>query len=179
MLTELYAVAVFAAEAPAHEGGIPEWIPRAVNLAIFLAFLYFVLRKPMASYFDTRTKEIKEGLERAQREKAEAEAKLAEVEQRIANLEQEGARIQAEAADEAAAEHERIRARAREEAEKIAQAAEREIGGALKLARADLQKFVAEKAIELAEATIRAEMSDADRERLLADYAGQLTEVKK
>ena len=70
-------------------------------------------------------------------------------------------------------------ARTDEEIRKIAEAAERDIDGALKAARAELQKFVAEKAVEIAESQIRSEMNDADRKRMLDQYADQLVEVKK
>lgn len=174
---ELFSV--FVAAAATTEGGIPEWIPKSVNLAIFLGFIYFILRKPMANFFAGRSAAIVADLERAKRERDEAEAKLAEVDARLAKLEAEKQQIRAEAESEAEAEHARIVARTEEEARKIGEAAEREIEGALKLARADLQRFAAEKAVELAEVQIRGEMSEADRKRLIGNYAEQLEEVKK
>jgi ATP synthase F0 subunit b len=167
------AVLLLAAEA-AHEGGIPEWIPRVVNLAIFLGFLYFLLRKPMAAFFETRRAAIVADLEKAKREKAEADAKLAEVEARLSRLSAEQAEIRAEAEREAEAESARVAARAEEEARKIAETAGREIEGALKAARADLQRFAAEKAVDLAETKIRAEMNDEDRRRMVDRYAAEI-----
>ena len=178
MIANVYSFLLFAQAEGAHEGGIPEWVPKTVNLAIFLGFLYFILRKPMASFFEARRNAIIADLEKAKREKTEAESKLAEVEARLSRLATEQDAIRAEAQTEAEAEHARIVARAEDEAQKIAETAEREVGGALKTARADLQKFVAEKAVELAEATIRSEMTDADRRRIVDKYADQL-EVSK
>jgi F-type H+-transporting ATPase subunit b len=173
MLATLYSAVFVAAGA----GG--EWLPKTVNLAIFLAFLYFLLRKPMAAFFASRSKAIVADLERAKRERDEAEAKLAEVDARLSKLAAERDQIRAEAEREAEAELARLSARTEEDARKIAETAEREIDGALKAARADLQRFAAEKAVELAEAQIRGEMSDEDRKRLIGDYADQLDEVKK
>ena len=173
MLSTIYLLALQAAEG-AHESGVPEWIPKAVNLAIFLAFLYWLLRKPAANFFAARSAAIVNDLERAKREKDEAEAKLATVEQRLARLAAEQAEIRAEAEREAEAEHARLLASADEEAARIAETAGREIDGALKTARAELQRFAAEKAVDLAEATIRAEMTDDDRKRMVDEYAQQI-----
>jgi F-type H+-transporting ATPase subunit b len=163
-------------------GGDSPWLneaARAVNIGIFLLILFLLLRKPMSKFFDGRLQQIKTDLERAQREKAAAEAKLAEVEARLAKLDVEQARINAEAQAEAEAEHARIAARTDEETLKIAETAEREIGAALKSARADLQRFVAEHAVLLAEGAIRAELNDEDRARMLEQYTAQLQGVRK
>ncbi len=174
MLAAFYTLAFLAAEGAHEGGGIPEWIPKTVNLAIFLGFLYFILRKPAATFFQTRREAIVADLEKAKREKGEAEAKLAEVEQRLAKLDAETAAIRADSEREAEAEHARIAARAEEEARKIGETAEREIEGALKAARADLQRFAAEKAVDLAEATIRGELNDADSKRMVEQYATEI-----
>jgi F0F1-type ATP synthase membrane subunit b/b' len=166
----------------AESGGsslLMEYLPKIVNLAIYVGILVFILRKPMIAFFETRRSAILEDLNRAQLEKVEAQAKLAEVEARLAKLEDEQTEIRNSAMAEADAEAARMSARTDEEIRKIAEAAERDIDGALKAARADLQKFVAEKAVEIAESQIRSEMNDADRKRMLDQYADQLVEVKK
>lgn len=175
MFSMLFTLSLVLAEG----GGVPEWVPRTVNLAIFLGFLYFLLRKPAAAFFEARSKQITDALSKAKVEKEAAEAKLAEVEKRLANLASEQAGIRVEAEREAEAEHERIRVRTDEEVRKISETAGREIGSALKTAQADLQRFVAEKAVELAEATLRSEITDADRKRIVTEYADQLEGVTK
>jgi F0F1-type ATP synthase membrane subunit b/b' len=173
MLAAVYMLAMQAAES-AHESGVPGWLPKTVNLAIFLGFLYFLLRKPAANFFATRSAAIVEELEKAKREKAEADAKLAEIEARLSRLAADQEQIRAESEREAEAEEARIAARAEEDARKIAETTEREIDGALKVARADLQRFAAEKAVDIAEATIRAEITDDDRKRMVDQYAAQI-----
>jgi F0F1-type ATP synthase membrane subunit b/b' len=170
-------LALQAAET-AHEGGLPGWIPQLVNLAIFVAILSYILRKPMTSFFETRRAAILAELEKAKREKNDAEAKLAEVEARLSRLEADQAEIRAESEREAEAEYARVIARAEQEARTIAETADREIESALKAARADLQRFAAEKAVDLAEATIRSEMNDADRSRMVEQYAAQIGGTK-
>ena len=171
-------VLTLAAAGAGGESLLMEYLPKIFNLVVYVGILYFVLRKPMTTFFETRRSAILEELNRAQREKAEAQEKLAEVEARLAKLEDEQNEIRKVAVAEADAEEARIAARTDEEIRKIAEAADREIDGALKAARADLRKFVAERAVEIAESQIRTEMSDADRQRMLDQYAEQLVEVK-
>ena len=179
MIASLYNLALLAAAAEGGGSSIPEWIPKAFNLALVLGFLYLVIRKPMAAFFETRRSAIVADLEQAKRDKQAAEARLAEVDARLARLAAEQTEIRAEAEREAEAEQARVAARAEDDARKIAETAEREIGGALKSARADLQRFAAEKATELAEGMIRAEMTDADRQRMVEQYAAELGGVNK
>jgi F-type H+-transporting ATPase subunit b len=177
MTASLYIALLAAAEGGA--SAVPEWIPKAFNLALVLGLIYFLVRKPMANFFATRSAAILAELDRAKRDRDLAQSRLAEVETRLSRLAAEQAEIRAEAEREAEAEHARIAARAEEEAQKVAETAEREIAGALKVARADLQRFAAEKAAELAEGMIRAEMTDEDRKRMVEQYAAELGEVKK
>lgn len=174
----MMAIATTLVAAAGGSSLLMEYLPKIVNLAIYIGILVFILRKPMMTFFETRRKAILEELNRAQRDKTEAQAKLAEVEARLAKLEDEQTEIRNSALVEADAEAARMSARTDEEIRKIAEAADRDIDGALKAARADLQKFVAEKAVEIAESQIRSEMGDADRARLLEQYADQLVEVK-
>ncbi len=178
IMSMLIALALQTPE-PETIGGTPEWVPRSVNLAIFLIFLYFVLRKPLASFFAARAASITAGIDKAKLEKQAAEAKLREVESRLEQLGAEQARIRAEAEAEAASEAKRVAARAEEEAAKIAETAGREIDGALKNAKAELQRFAAEKSVELAESLIRSEITDADGRKMVDDYAAQLEGVKR
>ena len=175
----MIAFALTLLAAAGGESLLMEYLPKVVNLLIYAGILYFILRKPMTTFFETRRSAILEELNRAQNEKAAAQEKLAEVEVRLAKLEDEQAEIRRMAEAEAEAEAGRIASRTDEEVRKIAEAADREIDGALKSARADLQKFVAQKAVEIAESQIRSQMTDEDRKRMLDQYAEQLVEVKK
>lgn len=178
MTSAILLLALQEHAAAAHESAVPEWLPQVVNLVVFLGILAFVLRKPATAFFETRRAAIAADLDRAKREKSEAQAKLAEVEARLSKLAAEQDAIRAEADREAEAEHGRIAARAEEEARKIAETAGREIDGALKAARADLQRFAAEKAVDLAEATIRSEMNDGDSARMVERYAAEIGGAK-
>jgi len=168
---------LFYLETETHASFINPVLAKAINLAIFLTFLYFILRKPMAQFFRDRAEGIRAQLKRAEREKQEALAKLKEVEERLSKLDSEVARIRTEAEREAEAEYQRVIAGANEDAEKLRQLARREIEAAAKTARLELKAFVAEKTVELAESIIKREIRDEDDNRLITDYVKELEEV--
>jgi F-type H+-transporting ATPase subunit b len=142
-------------------------IPKAVNLVIFFTILYFLLRKPTRDFFRERYNEIRAGLDRAAREKAEAEAKMRELDARLSRLDADIAEIKEQARREAEAERERIAAAARAEAEKLHATARREIEAAKQTALVELRRHAAEQAVALAEQAIRRELTPADDARLL------------
>ncbi|MCS6884294.1 MAG: hypothetical protein RMM17_08585 [Acidobacteriota bacterium] len=160
-------------------GGGYGTLPKAINLAIFLAFMIFILRKPMADFFNSRRASIKDELRRALEEKEAAEAKLRLVEDKLLFLNEEIERMRAEAEREAAAEYERLIKQAEEEAERIRLAARREIESAVKLAKQQLREFAAEKSIELASAILTKELRPRDDDRLLDEFAKELEGVQK
>ena len=57
--------------------------------------------------------------------------------------------------------------------------AQREIAGAMKLARTELRTFVAEQSVELAEAMIRRDIRPEDNQRMLNKYIDELSEVQR
>ena len=157
---------------------VAAWIPKAVNLAIFLAFLYYLLRKPTREFFRQRFQDIRAALENAAKEKAAAETKLAEINARLNRLDAELGEIRAQTEREAAAERERIEATAREDAEKLRLLAQHEIEAAKKTALVELRQFAAEKSVELAEQIIRRELTPADDARLFQRLGEEIQRAK-
>lgn len=154
-------------------------LPRAFNLLLFLAVMFFILRKPITEALKTRRESIKEELKRARAEKEAAEAKLRTVEERLARLDQEIDEIKAEAEKEAQAEYGRLVRQAEMEAEQLKAAAQREIESAMKIARMQLREFVAEKSVELASQMLAKDIRPKDDERLLEEFTKELEEVRK
>lgn len=142
-------------------------IPRAVNVAIFFTILYLLLRKPTREFFAARFQKIRAALDRAAREKAEAQARIKAIDERLAQLDQETARIKDTARQEAAAETERLKAQTQAEIEKIRDTARREIEAAKQTALVELRQFTATNAVTLAEQMIRRELTPADDAALL------------
>jgi F-type H+-transporting ATPase subunit b len=154
---------------------------RVINIVVFALLLVYILRKKIGigKVFDNRAASIVKELQQAKHDKEEALKQLAEVEARLSRLDQEVADIRLEAEREASREAERIREAAEADAQKIRLAASREIEGAMKAARSELRSFVAEQAVQMAEATIRQEIRPADASGMLTRYAEELGEVKR
>jgi F-type H+-transporting ATPase subunit b len=142
-------------------------IPRAVNVAIFFGILYFLLRKPTREFFAQRFAHIRSMLERAAKEKAEAQARIKTIDQRLAQLDSEVARIKETARQEAAAESARLKAQTEAEIEKIRDTARREIEAAKQTALVELRQFTAANTVARAEQIIRRELTPADDAALL------------
>jgi len=157
----------------------PGW--RVINLLVFAAVLayIFVKKVKIGELLDKRASTIKHDLEQAKLAEEKAEKQLAEIEARLSRLDRELADIKAQADVEAQREQERINQSAAAEAEKIQQLAKREIEGATKSALTELQAFVAEQSVALAEAMIRKDIRPEDNARILSQYADELREVAK
>jgi F0F1-type ATP synthase membrane subunit b/b' len=158
-------------------GGVPQWVSKTVNLAIFATILYLLLRKPTREFFAQRLASVRETLEKAAREKKEAVAKMAELDARLNRLDAETAEIKAQAEREAAAERERMEAETKRDAERLRASAQREIEAAKQVALAELREFAATKAVDLAEQMIRREMTPADDARLVERVGEELSKL--
>lgn len=167
---------LFAAESAGNSFFTDPDLWRVINLAVFVLILVYIFRNKLkvGRLFDDRATAIRKELEEARREKEEAHRRLAEIDDRFARLDQAVAEIRSEAEQEAEREAHRIREAAAGDAEKIRQMTHREIEGALKSARAELQSFVAEQSVALAESHIRREIRPDDGKRILADYVDEL-----
>jgi F-type H+-transporting ATPase subunit b len=156
----------------------PTGFPKLVNLVIFLAALYLLLRKPTREFFRQRLASVRETLDRAAREKQDANAKMAELDQRLNRIDTELAKIKEQSEHEAAAERARMDVESKRDVEKIREMAGREIETAKQVAMADLRAFAATKAVDLAEQMIRREMTPADDARLVARVGEEMGKMK-
>lgn len=154
-------------------------IPRIINFILFVAVLYYFLRKPVAQFFRERALRISRELAQAQAEREEAQAKLRQVEARLNRLDEEIQELKSRAAAEAEAEEARIRLAAQEEAEKLRALARREIQSAINVARLELKAFTAAQAVELARSIIRREITDNEHHRLIETFARQIVEERQ
>jgi F-type H+-transporting ATPase subunit b len=158
-------------------GGLHPAIPKAVNLAVFLTVMYLLVRKPAREFFAARLASVRATLDRAAKEKAEAEAKINELNARLSKLDAEVAEIRAQAQREALAESARLKAEAQADADKLRATAKREIEGTKQAALVQLRQFTADKAVELAEQMIRRELTPQDDAKLLQRVSEELSKV--
>jgi len=149
------------------------WIFRWVNFFIILALIIYAFRKAMPS-FRARTQEISERIAEGTRAREAAEKQRAEAQARLAGIEQEVAALRVEAKRGAEAETERLRELARTEAEMIEKASQAEIAAAERAARLELKHLAARLAIERAEATLRAEITPQSEALLFGAFVAEL-----
>ncbi|NOT62326.1 MAG: hypothetical protein HOP19_19130 [Acidobacteria bacterium] len=156
------------------------WLPivsKAFNLTLFLAVMYFLVRKPAREFFATRLAEVRAALNQAAKEKAAADAKMTELGVRMSKLDAELADIRHQSVREAEAERQRLETETKADAEKLRTLAAREIEGAKQSALVQLREFTAEKAVELAEQMIRKDLTPQDDAKLLRSVSAELTKV--
>lgn len=173
------AAPAFAAEAAEHgaEGGGNNIFAGDVGNAIWtlVTFLLvlFVLGKfawgPVLNTLQERESFIREALEKAKRDREEAEARLREYEQRLASARAEASAIVDEGRRDGVAIQQRIEQEAREEAEKMIERARREIQIATETATKELYERAGRLATAMASKLISRELGPQDHERLIDD----------
>ncbi len=146
--------------------GFEAW--KFINLAIFVALLVYLLRKPLSNAFKARREIIRAELVKAQQERDAAMSKLNETEARLARLDSEVADVRKNSQHEAEAEESRIAAQTEAEITKIREQAKRELASSTQAAKQELRKYSAEESIRLAEEMIRKNLQNADSERLVS-----------
>lgn len=145
--------------------GFEAW--RFFNLAVFLAIMIYLLKKPLTDAFKAKRETIRAELIKAEAEKQAALAQLTATEAKLAGLDAEAQAIRLRAEQEANAEKSRIIEQAEFEANKLREQAASEIKRKSQLARLELRRFSAEESIRLAEEKIKAEITDEKDARLV------------
>jgi F-type H+-transporting ATPase subunit b len=150
------------------------WLAVLINFAIVVGLIAWFWRKNVPALFRNRTASIQKAIEEARRASEDANRRLSEVEKRLGRLDDEINQMRATAEKEAAAEEERIKAAAEEEARRIVQSAGQEIAASAKAARRELTAYAADLAVALAAKQIHVD-TPADQ-ALVRLFAQQLAD---
>ena len=145
--------------------GFEAW--RFFNLALFVAIMIYLLRKPLTDAFKAKRETIRGELIKAEEEKQAALAQLTSTEAQLARLDTEAAAVRQRAEQEAAAESARIAEQTAFETSRLREQANNEIERKNQLARLELRRFSAEESIRLAEEKIRREINPEKDARLV------------
>ena len=143
---------------------------KVMNFAVLAVALFFLARKPVAEFFTSRVKGIRDELADLEQKKTAAEKSLAEYADKMANLDKESERIVADYVKQGEDAKQRILAEAEAQAAKLEDAARRNIEQEFKAAKLKLQQDIAEKALEKAEELVKASIKPADQNRLVDEY---------
>ena len=148
------------------------WLAVLLNFAIVVGFIAWAAKKNLPAVFRSRTASIQKSLEEARRASEDANQRLAQIESRLGRLDDEITHMRATSEKEAAAEEERIKVSAAEDAKRIVESAEQEIAAAAKAARRELTSYAADLAVTLATKQIRVDASTD--QALVRRFANQL-----
>lgn len=143
--------------------GFEAW--KFINLAIFVALIGYVVKKPLSDAFKAKRDAIRAELIKAEEEKKAALARFTAAEAKLASLDNERQLILNKAKAEADAEAARIAGTADAEIAKLTDQTSGEIARLTQLAKLELKRFSAEESIRLAEQKLRAKIdanADAD-----------------
>jgi F-type H+-transporting ATPase subunit b len=149
------------------------WLAVILNFAIVAGVIIWASKKNLPGMFRSRTGSIQKAIEEARKASEDAHRRLSEVESRLSRLGDEIDQMRAASEKEAAAEEERIKAAAAEDARRIAESASQEISAATKAARHELTQHAADLAVSLAAKQIRVDA--ATDEALVRRFARQIS----
>lgn len=149
------------------------WLAVILNFAVVVVAIIWASKKFLPTVFRNRTVSIQKSIEEARRASEDANQRLTQIESRLSRLGDEIAQMRATSEKEAAAEEERIKAAAEEDAHRIVESAEQEIAAATKTARRELTAYAADLAVTLATKQIHV---DAPTDQaLVKNFANQLS----
>jgi F-type H+-transporting ATPase subunit b len=144
-----------------------------LNFAVIAAAIFWFSKKYLPGLFRNRTASIQRAMEEARKASEDANRRLADIDARLSKLDAEIGGMRATAAKEAAAEEQRIKTAAVEDARKIVESSEQEIAMAAKAARRELKAYAADLAVSLAKKQIH--VDPATDQALLRKFAQQLS----
>lgn len=131
------------------------WLAVGINFGIVVVAIVWASKKNLPAIFRNRTASIQKSLAEARAASEDANRRLSEIESRLGRLDQEIEEMRATAEKEAAAEEERIKAAAEEDARRIVESTQQEISAFTRAARRDLTTYAADLAVSLAAKQIR------------------------
>lgn len=174
LATFAFAAPLFAQEEPGPEASPAGWIFRWLNFAIVAALIVWSFSKA-APYFRKHADEISQKIAEGARAREAAERQRAEAQAKLANIPQEVEAIRAEAKRGTQLEGERLRALAKTEAETIERAGQAEIAATERAARIELKILAAQLAVERAEAVLRRDLTDDNEAALFRTFVAELS----
>ena len=146
--------------------GFEAW--KFINLAIFVAVLVYLVKKPLSEAFKARREAIRAELIRAEEAKQAALGQLMSAEAKLASLDVEKAELLKRAQAEAEAEKANIAQQTEAEIAKMREQADGEITRLAQQTRVGLRRFSAEESVRLAEEKLRSKIN-ADNDATLVE----------
>lgn len=158
--------------------GLPVVIWKTANLLLFFGLMWWLLRKPLSSFFGERRAEVAKTLEKAEENRRRAEALAAELNTRLLQIDTELSKLRAAAKLDADAEHAALLAQAEEEAGRILSRTKGEIESRVRHARAELTGYAGDLALEIARDILARQITPEDQKRLVSEGVAALSKTE-
>jgi F-type H+-transporting ATPase subunit b len=152
--------------------GLTLWT--AITFLVLLVVLARFAWGPIIKMLDEREGSIRDAIESAKKERAEAERLLAEQKSALAAAQREAAELAARNQKDVEALRQELTARARKEADDLVANARRQIGEEKAKAVAELKGMVADMAIEAATRLVKSSLDEKTQRQLVEEYLKQL-----
>ncbi|MEM6703686.1 MAG: ATP synthase F0 subunit B [Acidobacteriota bacterium] len=156
--------------------GVPRWVFAWLNLIVLWGFLWKAAGPMVRNFFDTRRKEIQDGLALAKNQRAQTEEMSADLDRQLAELKDELQEMVERNKTEGERERQEILAQAEQDKERLLEQADFEIRSRIAQAKASLAQATARGAADAAIAQVASDLSADDRERLFEVNLGRLRE---
>jgi len=174
-LSLIFIISVSAVYASGGEGGhssskLWDFGWKTFDFIVLVGFLYWLLAAKIKEFFVGRRKDIKETLENAAKQKAEAEKKHREYSEKIdkASLEIDGIFEMIKA--QGIAEKQKIIDDAKKVAEKMKQDAQARIEQELQKASSQLRIEAVQLSVQMAEQILKRNITEKDHESMVKEY---------
>jgi len=154
-----------------------QFIGKGINFILLFGILAYFLSKPLRSYLEKRSSEIRHSLSEAEKSRKEADKKLAEVKAQLDGLEERVAQIKKEADIEGRKEKDRILSEAKKEAEKMKRLTHKEIEMLLESGIQELKEYTVEIAAVLAHERIKKRLTQKDHSHLIDKSIERLSKL--
>lgn len=158
--------------------GIPGWILKLANMALFIGVLVYFVKGPVSKAFADRSEAIRRANEEARERRVRADQMAGEIQARLAAIEAEVRAIHERAEAEGERQKRELVAAAEAESQKILAVARNEVDNRLKHARTELTAYAGQLAAERAEQILREKITEQDQRRLFQDSLQQVGEVR-
>lgn len=158
--------------------GMPAWIFKLINLALFIGALGYLIGKPVKGALAERSVAIKRAADEARDRRERADRVAGDIQARLKQVEDELQQIRARAEQEGERQKKELIAAAEVEAARIIANAKSEVDNRLKNARTELTEFAGQLAAERAEQIVRDKITPQDQAKLFRESLAEVGEVR-
>lgn len=151
----------------------------AFNLFVVLAVLVYAARRPFLDFWRERALGIRKEITEAAQKREDAQRRQQQIMDRLSKIEGEVTAMMQGAEGDARREEEQLVERARREAVRIGEQAERNVRDEVTRARTALRAEAVDLAVRLAEATLRGSTTDADQQSLARAFLKSVDEGER